>query len=70
MGLYFLPKITVEVDVAYTRCPVTPTFLKGGEPLSKKDSKTKEERLWEMFINNYITETDFYKMLERIRKEK
>ena len=38
--------------------------------MSTKGSKTKEERLLEMFIKDYITETEFYKMLERIRKEK
>lgn len=38
--------------------------------MSNKESKTKEERLFEMFIKDYISETDFYKMLERIKKEK
>lgn len=38
--------------------------------MSSKDSKTKEERLLEMFIKAYITDTEYYKMLERIRKEK
>lgn len=38
--------------------------------MSTKDSKTKEERLWEMFIQAYITETQFYEMMERIKKEK
>lgn len=38
--------------------------------MSSKDSKTKEERLLEMFVNAYITETEYYKMLERIRKGK
>lgn len=38
--------------------------------MSVKDSKTKEERLWELFINDYISDTEFYRMLERIRKEK
>lgn len=32
--------------------------------------KSKEERLLEMYINAYITEKQFYEMLERIRKEK
>lgn len=36
--------------------------------MSAKGSKTKEERLLEMFIKDYITETEFYAMLERIRK--
>ena len=34
-----------------------------------KDLKSKEERIWEMYIKNYISETQFYKMLERIKKE-
>lgn len=34
-----------------------------------KDLKSKEERIWEMYINAYISETQFYKMLERIKKE-
>ena len=38
--------------------------------MSSKDSKSKEERLLEMFIKDYISETEFYRMLERIRKEK
>lgn len=37
--------------------------------MSEKTSKSKEERLFEMLIKDYITETEFYKMLERIRKE-
>lgn len=32
--------------------------------------KSKEERLLEMYINAYITEKQFYEILERIRKEK
>lgn len=32
--------------------------------------KNKEERLLEMYINAYITEKQFYEMLERIKKEK
>lgn len=38
--------------------------------MSVKGFKTKEERLWEMFIKAYITETQFYEMMERIKKEK
>lgn len=34
-----------------------------------KDLKSKEERIFEMYIKNYISETQFYKMLERIKKE-
>lgn len=37
--------------------------------MSSKDLKSKEERIWEMYIKNYISETQFYKMLERIKKE-
>lgn len=32
--------------------------------------KSKEERLFEMYVNAYITEKQFYEMLERIRKGK
>lgn len=32
--------------------------------------KSKEERLLEMYIKAYITEKQFYEMLERIRKGK
>lgn len=34
-----------------------------------KDLKSKEERILEMYIKAYISETQFYKMLERIKKE-
>ncbi len=34
-----------------------------------KDLKSKEERIWEMYIKAYISEKQFYKMLERIKKE-
>lgn len=37
--------------------------------MSSKGLKSKEERIWEMYINDYISETQFYKMLERIKKE-
>lgn len=37
--------------------------------MSSKSLKSKEERIWEMYIENYISETQFYKMLERIKKE-
>lgn len=37
--------------------------------MSSKDSKSKEERLFEMFVKDYISETEFYRMLERIRNE-
>ena len=32
--------------------------------------KSKEERLLEMYIKEYIDEKQFYEMLERIRKGK
>lgn len=32
--------------------------------------KSKEERLLEMYINAYITEKQFYEMLERTRNGK
>jgi hypothetical protein len=38
--------------------------------MSSKDSKTKEERLWEMFLKDYIDESTFMQMLRRIKKEK
>ena len=34
-----------------------------------KDLKSKEERILEMYIKAYISKTQFYKMLERIKKE-
>lgn len=37
--------------------------------MCNKDSKSKEKRIWEMHIKAYISETQFYKMLERIKKE-
>ena len=37
--------------------------------MSSKGLKSKEEKIWEMYINDYISETQFYKMLERIKKE-
>lgn len=46
------------------------TFRKVVKPLNDKALKSKEERLLEMYIKNYISETQFYKMLERIKKEK
>ena len=60
----------MEPDGINPRCPVTPENIKEVKPLSSKDSKTKEERLLEMFIKAYITDTEYYKMLERIKKEK
>ena len=38
--------------------------------MSTKGSKTKEERLIELYIKEYLTKTQFYEMVERIRKEK
>lgn len=37
--------------------------------MGEKALKSKEERLLEMFIKNYITETQFYEMMNRIKKE-
>ena len=37
--------------------------------MSEKDLKDKETRLIEMYIKDYITKTQFYETLERIRKE-
>ena len=38
--------------------------------MSSKDSKTKEEKLLEMYIQAYITETQFYEMMKRIKNSK
>lgn len=38
--------------------------------MSSKDSKTKEERIWEMYVKAYITDTEYYKMMERVKKDK
>ena len=38
--------------------------------MSDKTLKGKEEILLELYIKDYITETQLYKMLERIKKEK
>lgn len=35
--------------------------------MSDKDLKSKEERLLEMYIKDYITTTQFYDMLKRIQ---
>jgi hypothetical protein len=37
--------------------------------LSNEVLKDKETRLIEMYIKDYITKTQFYETLERIRKE-
>lgn len=37
--------------------------------MGEKALKSKEERLLEMFIKNYITETQFYEMMNRIKNE-
>ncbi len=37
--------------------------------MSSKDSKTKEERLIEMFLKDYIDESTFMQMLRRIKKK-
>lgn len=38
--------------------------------MSNKELKSKEERILEMYIKAYITETEFYKMMERVKKSK
>lgn len=38
--------------------------------MNKKQIKSKEERLFEMYVNAYISETEFYRMWERIKKSK
>ena len=38
--------------------------------MSSKDSKTKEERLIELYVKNYITKTQYFETLKRIQKEK
>lgn len=38
--------------------------------MNSKDSKSKEERLFEMYVKDYIDDTTFYKMLERIKESK
>lgn len=38
--------------------------------MGDKGSKTKEERLFEMYVKAIISETQFYETLKRIRKEK
>ena len=38
--------------------------------MSSKDSKSKEERLFEMFIKDYIDETTFNQMWKRIKESK
>ena len=38
--------------------------------MSVKRTKTKEERLLEMLIKDYIDETMYMKMLKRIKNEK
>lgn len=37
--------------------------------MNSKGLKSKEERIWEIYIKAYISKTQFYKMLERIKKE-
>ena len=38
--------------------------------MSEKASKSKEERLLEMFIKNYITETQYFEMLKKNKRIK
>ena len=37
--------------------------------MSDKSLKSKEERLLEMFIKDYITKTQYFEMTERIKRE-
>ena len=37
--------------------------------MSDKTLKSKEERLLEMFIKDYITKTQYFEMAERIKRE-
>lgn len=37
--------------------------------MSSKELKDKEERLIEMYIKEYITKTQYFEMLKRIRNE-
>ena len=36
--------------------------------MSTKGSKTLEERIAEMYIKDYITKTQYYEMMKRIKK--
>lgn len=36
--------------------------------MNTKGSKTKEERLIELYIKDYITKTQYFEMLKRIKK--
>lgn len=38
--------------------------------MDKQQLKSKEERLFEMYVKAYISETEFYRMWERIKKSK
>ena len=38
--------------------------------MDKKQQKSKEERLFEMYVKAYISETEFYRMWGRIKKSK
>lgn len=38
--------------------------------MDKKQLKSKEERLFEMYVKAYISEPEFYRMWERIKKSK
>ena len=37
--------------------------------MSNKELESKEVRLAEMYIKQYITKTQYYEMLKRIKKE-
>lgn len=36
--------------------------------MSRKDLKTEQERIIELFIKEYITETEYYAVYNRIKK--
>lgn len=43
--------------------------IKEVKPLSDKTSKTKEDMLIELYIKKYITKTQYFEMLKRLKKE-
>ena len=38
--------------------------------MDKQQIKSKEERIFEMYVKAYISETEFYRMMERVKKSK
>lgn len=45
-----------------------PIFIKVVEPLSSKTSKSIEERIAEMYIKDYITKTQYFEMMKRVKE--